>query len=106
MRELVANKKAFPFSPSFAVMGINMMVPYLLALGLWPKLVQRDCQFTLVSSRATPREYRAGCGVGQRLALGDLATSHYPKETEPRVKSNGITAFQWVSGGLPSNLWC
>ena len=95
-RERVANQKVFPFSLSFAAMEINMMVHYLLALDWWPKLQQPAYQFTLGTVRATLGECRAGGEVQQRLALGDLAASHYLKEAE--APGEGPTESQLASG--------
>ena len=86
-------------------MVINMMVHYLLALDWWTKLQQQDYQFTLGTVRATLGECRAGCEVEQRLALGDLAASHYVKETE--APGQGPTESRFATGyreGLPGKL--
>ena len=82
-----------------------MMVHYLLALDWWTKLQQQDYQFTLGTVRATLGECRAGCEVEQRLALGDLAASHYLKETE--APGQGPTESRLATGyreGLPGKL--
>ena len=40
------------------------------------------------------------CGVGQRLALGDLATSHYPKEKEAPGEVQRNHCFPVGIGGI------
>ena len=67
-----------------------MMAHYLVALNWWPKLQQQDYQFTLGTVRATLGECRAGCEVDQLVALGDLAASHYLKETEAPGYREGL----------------
>ena len=73
-----------------------MIVHYLLELDLWPKLQQQDYQFTLGTVMATLGECRSGCEVEQRLALVDLAASHYLKETE--AQGQGPTESRLATG--------
>ena len=72
------------------------MIHFLLALEWWPNLQQQDYQFTLGTVRATLGECRAGCEVEQRLALGDLAASHYLNKTE--APSQGPTESRFATG--------
>lgn len=59
-----------------------MMVHHLIALDWWVKSQQQNYQFTLGTVEETLGECQVGCEVQQRLALGNLAASHYLKETE------------------------
>ena len=73
-----------------------MMVHYLIALDWWLKSQQQDYQFTLGTVKATLGKCRVGCEVQQRLALGDLAASHYLKETE--APGQGPTESRLATG--------